>query len=37
MNLTKDVQDAYTKHDKTSLKETEEHLNKWEDIPYSYY
>ena len=37
MNLTKDMQDTYTENDKTSLKETEEYLNKWENIPYSYY
>lgn len=32
INLTKDVQDLYTKNYKTSLKEIKEDLNKEEDI-----
>lgn len=32
MNLTKEVQDAYTENYKTSLKEIKEYLNKWKKL-----
>ena len=36
INLTKEVKNMYAKNYKTLIKETEDDLKKWKDIPCSY-